>query len=532
MIDGAFGTKSLTPHENVTEPLLSLRGITKRFGSLIANEGISLDLRAGEIVALLGENGAGKTTLMNVLFGHYVADAGDIRMLNKRTGVLAPLAPGKPRAALSAGIGMVHQHFTLAQNLTGFENIILGTEKLFRPRLERGLATRRLAHIQSGIGLEVDVNAPVSMLSIGEQQRIEILKALYRDARVLVLDEPTAVLTPQDAERLFEAMRALKARGLAIVFISHKMPEVLAISDRIIVLRAGRLIADQPIAGADAAKLAELMVGTKPPPVIRPAASVRGPARATLASVTASVSARDQLHNASLDVCAGEIVGIAGVSGNGQATLAALFSGMLVPASGRFTLVEQPAHRADPADFVGRGVGRIPEDRHDVGTIGSLTVADNLAIERLRDHYTRRLGRLDRVAMRRAAAEAITTYDVRCPGPNSALRLLSGGNIQKVILARALSGTPKLLLAHQPTRGLDVAATGAVHRRLLDAREKGAGILLISEDLDEVFQLADRIAVLYRGQLSEAVPVQSLSRALVGLMMAGEREPRSEAASA
>ncbi|MBS7539777.1 ABC transporter ATP-binding protein [Ancylobacter lacus] len=509
----------LPPHE--TRPLvLSLSGITKRFGALTANDAIDLDVRAGEIVALLGENGAGKTTLMSILFGHYVADAGSIHIADA-SGQMAPLPGGSAQAALAAGIGMVHQHFALAENLTGLENIVLGTVPLWRLGFSRGAARAKIEGLMRGSGLDIDLDVPVGRLSVGEQQRVEILKALYRDVRVLILDEPTAVLTPQEAEGLAQTVRRLAARGLAVLFISHKLQEVLALCERIVVLRGGAKVADRPSAGADRATLAELMVGRPIPPRTR---TPGRPGACVLDLDGVSVGRageRDRLVEATLKVHAGEIVGIAGVSGNGQGALAGLVAGLMAPSGGRADLAGTRLGAANPAARVAAGVGRIPEDRHRDGTIGALSVAENLVIETIAAPENQSAGFLRYGALRARAAQAIRDYDVRCPGPDAAIRALSGGNMQKVVLARVLERAPRLVLAHQPTRGLDIGATTDVHRRLLAARGRGAAVLLISEDLDELFALADRIAVIHAGRLSPALPAEGLDLRRVGLMMAG-----------
>ncbi len=499
--------------------VLRLSGITKRFGSLIANDRIDLDLARGEILALLGENGAGKTTLMNILFGHYVADEGEVLVAGE-DGTLAPLEPGSPGTALAAGIGMVHQHFTLAENLTGLENIVLGTEPTFRLTRRTGPARRKVEAVMKDSGLAVDLDVPVSRLTVGERQRVEILKALYRDARILVMDEPTAVLTPQESDSLFVTMRRLAARGLAIVFISHKLGEVLAVSDRIAILRAGAKVGEMTTADADRRSIAEMMVGRDVPAAER-LAREPGAVLLELEDVTLAGAHRRTLVNASLVVREGEIVGIAGVSGNGQAALAALLAGLERPSGGTMRLFGEAVRHHDPGAFARSGIARIPEDRHHDGVVGAMTVAENVALEELRDPGFQRAGFLRFAAIRARAEAAIRDYDVRCPGPEAPARLLSGGNIQKLILARVLDRNPRLILANQPTRGLDIGAQTEVHRRLLAAREAGVGVILISEDLDELTTLSDRIAVMTGGRLSEAIPAETLDRATLGLMMAG-----------
>jgi ABC-type uncharacterized transport system ATPase subunit len=508
-------------HSPASSPVvLAISGVTKRFGALVANEDIDLELKTGEILALLGENGAGKTTLMNILFGHYVADEGAIRVAGC-DGKLRPLPGGSPHAALEAGIGMVHQHFALAESLSVLENIVLGTRTLAAPTLHLRAARAKLARHMRESGLVVDPDQRVSRLTVGEKQRVEILKVLYRGARILVLDEPTAVLTPLEADGLFSVLRQLTAGGLAVIFISHKLREVLAVADRVAVLRAGRKVADRAVAGAAMGTLATLMVGRdvtmsrrEPRPPGRPALVLDG------VSVP-GVEGRVGLVEASLEVREGEIVGIAGVSGNGQTALTALIAGMARAKAGTTTLFGAPL-RPSPRAAVRAGIARIPEDRHREGIVGSATIAENLVLETLDDPSVQRWGFLRFSAIRERARAAIAAFDVRCPGPDTPIHLLSGGNIQKVILARGLVRHPRLMLADQPSRGLDVGAMAEVHRRLLEARGRGAGILLISEDLDELITLCDRIAVMNQGRLSSAEPVERLTIERLGLLMAGQ----------
>jgi ABC-type uncharacterized transport system ATPase subunit len=509
--------------------VLSLEGITKRFGTLLANDSLDLELRRGEILALLGENGAGKTTLMNILFGHYVQDEGSVRVATDDG--LISLPPGSPGAALAAGVGMVHQHFALAENLTGLENIRLGTEPILKLGTGGAAARRKVERIIAESGLEVDLNCRVAALTVGEKQRVEILKALYRDVRVLILDEPTAVLTPQEAEGLFAILRRLAANGLGVIFISHKLGEVLSVSHRILVLRGGRKAGELKTTNADRRAIADLMVGKAVAEVTRTSST---PAEPLL--VFERVGLRHgsvRLQNVSFSLHAGEIVGLAGVSGNGQAAIAALISGLALPESGTLRLYGDPVRKADPRALVAAGVARMPEDRQHDGVVGTMSVADNIAIEEVRSRSFARAGMLDQKAMRQRAEAAIAAYDIRCPGPDAEARLLSGGNVQKLILARVLERSPRVILANQPTRGLDVGAQSEVHRRIIAARDRGAAVLVISEDLDELFALADRFLVVHAGEVSDAGPSEQLDRGSIGLMMAGQhRALHTKAASA
>lgn len=498
--------------------VLRLAGITKRFGPLVANDAISLDLASGEVLALLGENGAGKSTLVSILFGHYTADAGTIEAFGR------PLPAGQPRAALAAGIGMVHQHFQLADNLTVLDNVILGTEPLWRPASRTSAARQRLLEVARQFGLPVDPDARVASLSVGERQRVEILKALYRGARILILDEPTAVLTPQESEALFDTLGGLVRQGLSLIFISHKLAEVMRVADRVAVLRGGRLVAQARVADTSPAELARWMVGQDVAlPQRQPAARVGEPA-CVLEDVSTD-GLRDRLQGVSLTLRAGEITAIAGVSGNGQQALAEVLCGLREPVAGTATLAGQPL-RADPAWLVGQGVARIPEDRHGTGVVGDLPLWENAVSERLRGLPFSRGGWVRRAQARDHAQRIARAFDVRGGGLDAPARSLSGGNMQKLILGRALIApdgrAPRLIVAHQPTWGLDVGAVAFVQQQLLQARDRGAAVLLISDDLDEVMTLGDRIAVMHAGHLTPARPAQDWTRDAIGLAMAGE----------
>jgi simple sugar transport system ATP-binding protein len=500
------------------QKILSLNRLSKRFGTVVANDAVDLDLHKGEVLALLGENGAGKTTLMNMLFGHYLPDSGSIDVAGE-DGVMQPLALGHPQAALAAGIGMVHQHFTLAENLSALDNILLGSEKLFSLRRDRAGQRSKVEGIMQRSGLTAPLDELVGKLSVGERQRVEILKALFRDARILVLDEPTAVLTPQEADTLFENIGMMTKDGLSVIFISHKLREVLAFSSRIAVLRHGKKVGEMATSDADQKAIARMMVGADTPETPR---NVIAPGAPVLEMKGVSIkghSARDTLENVSLTVHSKEIVGVAGVSGNGQSALAAVISGMRHPDAGTMTVEGQDVSQANPLAMIRAGVGRIPEDRHHDGMVGAMSVAENMVIERLWDSEIQSRGLLKHDAIA-ANAEALSkAYDVRGPGIEAKAQLLSGGNIQKLILARVFEQNPQLILANQPVRGLDMGAAEEVRRRLLEARDNGAGVLLISEDLDEILGLADRILVMHSGEIHE---IKTRDRAEIGLMMAGE----------
>jgi general nucleoside transport system ATP-binding protein len=495
--------------------VLSLEHITKRFGDFAANDDVSLTLHRGELVALLGENGAGKTTLMNILFGHYVPDAGRVLV----EGEELPL--GRPRAAIAAGVGMVHQHFTLAPNLTVLENVMTGTEPLLCWRSGKAAARRKLASLAERFGLVVDPDKRVGDLSVGEQQRVEILKALYNDAKILILDEPTAVLTRPEAETLFKTLRVMAAEGLSLIFISHKLHEVMAAADRVLVLRAGRMVAERATAATSKEELAELMVGRR---VTRPvrAAAVPGETVLVARDVSVTVGGAKRLSNVSFHLRERETLGIIGVSGNGQATLAHLVSGLVAPDAGGLSVLGEETSTLSPRDLVRRGVGRIPEDRNTEGAIGELAIWENAILERVRDAPFSKGGFVRQSTARAFAADVIDRFDIRGGSADSRTRLLSGGNMQKLIFGRNLAGSPKVLVAAQPTRGLDEGAIAAVHGEILAARDAGAGVLLISEDLDEVLALADRVQAIVGGRLSEPVPIESLDARRLGLMMAGE----------
>jgi simple sugar transport system ATP-binding protein len=512
----------------------------------VANDAVSLSLARGEVLALLGENGAGKSTLVSILFGHYVADEGTITVNGQ------PLPPGQPRAALAAGIGMVHQHFTLADNLSVLDNVMLGTEPLWQPFSRRAVARQRLLEQGARFGLQVNPDARVADLSVGQRQRVEILKALVRGARILILDEPTAVLTPQESDSLFATLAQMVAdreHGLSIVFISHKLDEVLRVSHRIAVLRGGRLVATLAAAGASKAQLAELMVGRSVAPAHRAAAASLGaPVLRVQGGAVHGARGTPLLQGLDFTVHAGEVLAVAGVSGNGQAVLAELLCGERALAQGTLHIAGA-AVAATARAFVQAGVARVPEDRHAVGVVGDLALWENAVLERYADPaFAHRGGVLKRGAAIAYAQQLVQRFDVRGTegsGVQMATRRLSGGNMQKLILGRVLlsprprgtgagpqggldaaadtlpSSPPPLIIANQPTWGLDIGAVAYVHQQLLDAAAAGSAVLVISEDLDEVFALADRIAVMHHGRLGPALPRADWTLARIGLAMAG-----------
>lgn len=491
---------------------LSLQGITKRFPGVVANDQVNLTVQVGEVLALLGENGAGKSTLISILYGLYQPDEGQIELQGQRVTI------GSPAQARKLGIGLVPQHPLLVGRHTVAENLALGTGSALFPA--RGVAGQ-VRELSEKYGLEVDPKARVADLSPGEKQRVEIVRALMGGARVLILDEPTSVLTPQEAEGLFRVMRELRADGRSLIFISHKLDEVLAVADRVTVLRRGKVVGGVPTAGATKESLAELMVGrsvdfTRKRGQAHPAAEVLLSVRGLSALGARGLPA---LREVSFDLHRGEVLGVAGIAGNGQSELVEVLAG-LHQASGEVKLAGQPL-AGGAAQRFGEGVAHIPEDRIHSGTVPSMTVAENLALRTydqapLARGLARDLNMTDALARREVEAYSVATPDIHTPS-----RLLSGGNIQKLILARELAGEPKLILAVHPTYGLDIGATDQVHRVLLERTQGGAGILLVSEDLDELLSLSDRVAVMVGGELKGPYPVGEVTRESLGLIMGG-----------
>jgi ABC-type uncharacterized transport system ATPase subunit len=496
---------------------VEMRSIVKRFPGVIANDHIDFDLQEGEIHALLGENGAGKSTLMNILAGLYRQDEGTIRVGGQLVSFRSP------RDAIDKGIGMVHQHFMLVPSLTVTENILLG---LSSPRFFMNLPEnhKRIAALAEQFGLIVAPEAKIWQLSVGEQQRVEILKMLYRGADVLIMDEPTAVLAPQEVIDLFKTLRSMKAEGKSIVFISHKLNEVTTISDRITVLRKGKTAAEPlDTQATNQSELAELMVGRKVLFTVTKKPRVPGDVVLAIENVSAeNDKGLPALRGVSLEVRSGEIVGLAGVAGNGQAELAEVISGMRTCTGGRVTAAGQTISNESPRAAIDARVSHIPMDRTGVGTAPNLSITDNLMMKAYRQPPIGRGWAIDGQSARDYAQDLKTEYNILAPSIDTHARLLSGGNLQRMILAREISGAPHVILAVQPTRGLDVGAIEGVHRLLLEQRQAGAAILLISEELDELFSLSDRIAVIYEGEIMGVFDEPDAES--IGLMMAGERK--------
>lgn len=492
-----------------------MRGITKRFPGVVANSNVDFAARQGEIHALLGENGAGKSTLMNMLNGLYRPDEGQIFIAGK------PVRFSSPRDAINHGIGMVHQHFMLVPTQSVAENLILG-QRLPRFFINYDKIEQEVAALSEKFNLAVDPHAKIWQLSVGEQQRVEILKMLYQGAKILIMDEPTAVLTPQEVSELFETLRNMAATGHTIVFISHKLDEVVSIADRVTVLQKGRVTATVEGKSTSKAELARLMVGREV--LFRIQKTPAQPDREVL--VVDNLSCENDrglpaLRNLSLSVRAGEVLGIAGVAGNGQTELAEVITGLRLASSGQVIAQGQNVTNQSPTATIDEGLAYIPADRTGVGSSPNLDLADNLMLKAYRRPPLGQGWRVDLALAHRQAEQLVEQFNVMTPSVNTPARLLSGGNLQKLILAREISRQPKVIIAVYPVRGLDVGAIESIHQMLIDERDRGAGILLISEDLDELLSLSDRIVVMYEGRIMGEVPPDDERVNDIGLMMAG-----------
>ncbi len=500
-------------------PAIELAGIDKRFGAVHANKAIDLIVSRGTIHGVVGENGAGKSTLMSILYGYYQADSGEIRVAGK------PVTLRSPNDAIAAGIGMVHQHFMLVDDMTVLENLVLGVEGDWR--LGPGIAKARaeMVRLESNYGLEVDPDAVVGDLPVGLQQRVEILKALYRGAEILILDEPTAVLTPQEAGQLFHILRALKREGKTIVLITHKLREILDVTDNVSVMRQGEMVATLPTKQATRENLAELMVGRKV--LLQVSKKPAQPSETVLAVHELRVRDRaghERVKGVSLTVRRGEIVGIAGVSGNGQSELLDALAGTVPLGGGRIVfkgrdITDNPARNARGLREL--GIGHVPEDRHRQGLITAFEASESAILGHQDDRRYNPRWLMRRPAVIGDCERLMGDFDVRPRAPRLQTALFSGGNQQKIVLAREMDRVPDLLLVGQPTRGVDIGAIEYIHRRLIDMRDKGAGVLLVSVELDEILSLADRVLVMFDGRIVGERPVAQADERTIGLMMAG-----------
>ncbi len=508
-------------------PILELRGITKAFPGVLANDHIDLALQEGEVLALLGENGAGKTTLMNILYGLYSPDAGEILIRGRKAEIASP------NDAIAQGIGMVHQHFMLVPVFTVTENVMLGVEPIKNGLfLDRAVVAERVRAISKQYGLDVDPDAYVKSLPVGVQQRVEIVKLLYREADILILDEPTAVLTPQEVEDLFKIIRSLLAQGKSIIFITHKLKEVLSIADQITVLRNGRVVGTTLPSQVTESQLASMMVGREVLLEVE-----KGPATAgeNVLEVQDLIVLDDRgnlaVRGVTFQVREGEVLGVAGVQGNGQTELVQALTGLRPILSGSVRIASVDITNRDPREVLERGVAHVPEDRQRDGLVLSFPVVDNMVLNTYYVPPYARLGILQQETIMQAAEKRVREFDVRTPSLATPVSSLSGGNQQKVIVAREFSRPIKLLIASQPTRGLDVGSIEYIHRRIIEKRDEGCAVLLVSPELDEVMSLSDRIAVMYEGEIVDIVPANEATKEEIGLLMAGMRRKETTGAS-
>lgn len=497
---------------------LELRGITKRFPGVVANDDVNLSISTGEVLALVGENGAGKSTLMNVLYGLYKADEGEILIDDSAVRFTSPAD------AISAGIGMVHQHFMLVPVFDVTESVVLGNEPTKGPlgSFDRATARAQVAELSKRHGLHVDPDAKIESLPVGVRQRVEILKALYRKSDILVLDEPSAVLTPQETEELFEIIRGLARGGTSVIFITHKLNEVIAVADKITVLRRGAVAGETIPKKATAAKLAEMMVGREVQlTVSRSKSKVAEPILQVKGLNVLNDAGGLAVNSATFDVRSGEILAVAGVQGNGQTELVEALTGLRLVDSGTVVLEKKPLHAGSPREIAMAGVAHIPEDRNRDGMVKGMTIAENYILNTYHLPQFNKNGLLNRKAIAAATEQAVKDFDIRTPSISTDIASLSGGNQQKVIVAREFSRNVRLVIAAQPTRGLDVGSIEYIHRRIVEQRDAGAAVLIVSTELDEVLALGDRVAVMYEGRIVGILDAKEATRERVGLLMGG-----------
>ncbi|MCG8484651.1 MAG: ABC transporter ATP-binding protein [Clostridia bacterium] len=495
---------------------LKMAGIHKAFPGVIANDNVSLEVNQGEILALLGENGAGKTTLMNILYGLYHADKGDIYLEGKK------VAFASPKSAIKAGIGMVHQHFMLVQTLTVLQNIILGLKPKGYPFIDYKKISKQIKEISNKYGLAVDVNQKISELSVGEEQRVEILKSLYRDAKILIFDEPTAVLTPQETEEFFSILKRLKQEGHAIIIITHRMSEIMQVSDRVTILRDGKNVATLKTKATNPHELSLHMIGRELNHIQNNGVEEKDDLLLSIKSLTVKGKAENRLKNINLDIHKGEIIGIAGVDGNGQKEFCEVIAGIRKCHSGEVKFCGQSINQATVLERYNKGISYVPDDRHKDGLVLDLDVSQNLIMRSYRRSPFCKNIWINHQAIHQMAEDTVSAYKIKTPKITTSVKLMSGGNQQKVILARELYDNPELIVVSQPTRGLDIGATENVRELLLKMRNNNKSVLLVSADLDEILTLSDRIAVMFDGEIVGVLKNdENLDMQELGALMAG-----------
>lgn len=504
---------------NIKKPVVEMRSIVKRFLDVTANRNINFTLFPGEICALLGENGAGKTTLMNILFGYYSCDEGEIYIKGEKVEL------SSPKDAISRGVGMIHQHFTLVPSQTVLENIIIGTDSGKGIFLDPKSARVKLLQLKERFGLKIDPEAKVWTLSVGEKQKVEILKALYRNVDILIMDEPTAVLAPSETIELFKTLKSLAKEGRSVIFISHKLNEVMEISNRIVVLRNGEVMAEKKTSETNTKELANLMVGREILERIKRKKVALGKPVLEIDNLTVlDDKGLEAVKKVNMIVRENEILGIAGVSGNGQRELSEVLFGLREPVMGYIKINGKPLKTGSPISTIKLGIGRIPEDRIETGLMMDLSVEENMILENHISTHFHNKGLVNFRNIHHFSDVLIKEYNIKTTGRNAVTKSLSGGNLQKLILSRELDGRPNLIVASQPTCGLDVGAMEYIHQRILKEKEGGAAVVLISEDLDEIFTLSDRIVVMYEGEVMGDISIEKASREQIGLLMSGVKK--------